>query len=246
MRMSKSKVNLYKQCPRKFDFTYVKELPKLEPEDPDHPLIIGTDVHNIFENFLKDNDEEWLKSISYDDRLSLIKEYDPDEKYTTHLENFINFLDLIFTSGYTIVGCEPHFESPALNLHGYLDLVLESNDKLVVIDYKTGKTKAITDYQLELVYYALLAQKELGKDVSMVGVFFSKEGNLKLANFLEEPVKGAWLSYEDVKTAVAYLRHVEEKIENEEFKFKRSWLCNHCEFADECKELGYDEYGLWG
>ena len=244
MRLSKSKINTFQQCPRKFRYIYVDELPRAEPDD-ESPLTIGTEIHNIFEEFLKDVDLEWFSSIGSAGQLNIIKEYDIDNKYISHLRNFLVFLNDIIDDGYNILGCEPHFESSELNLHGYLDLVLEKDGKLTVIDYKTGKAKAITEFRLELIYYALLAQKELNLPVEMVGIFFSKTGHLKLANFIEEPDKGAWISYEDVQSAVLYLKEVERKIEEEDFRFKTNWLCDYCDYQTECREEGYQEYGVF-
>ena len=246
MILSKSKVNSYMQCPRLFRFTYIDKLERPEPKE-DSPLKIGTDVHTIFETLFKENDFEDLKDLTGQELEAIMLEYPNADKYTDHIHNFSKFIRRKIREGYKVKEVELYARNEVFGIHGYIDLILERDGKLTVIDYKTGKkAKPITDYELELCYYALLVQEHYNMDVEFVGIYFSKVNQTRFASFIDEPDnKGAWISQEDVEAAFKYLFTVHKKVEAGEFPFKKNFFCKTCDFKDECDREGFDSYGQW-
>lgn len=248
MILSKSKINTYLQCPRKFKYEYLSDIEKPEPEEGS-ALEIGTSVHNIFEKVLKDNSITWLKTLSQEELYDfIIDNYDKELRFEEHIHNFSRFLkEKVFDAGYHIVGTETYARDDEIGLHGYIDLILSKDNKLTVIDYKTGKkAKPITDYELELCYYAYMAQQYFDEEVEQVGIYFSKIHQFRFASFLEDLGKGAFLSKEDVQAAFQYLFTVQDKIDEGIFPYKRGWLCKFCDYKEECEREGFSEYGIGG
>lgn len=258
MFFSKSKVLTYKNCGRLYRYQYIEQLKQPE-RDENHPLTIGIDIHALFEKFLNDYTTENIQEMTSKDIQRSIMEYDNANRYRSHIFNFSNFIKGVVDDGYKIIGNELYVSHPLLGLHGYIDLVLEKDNKLVVIDYKTGKTNPLTKYRLELVYYGFLANYLLQKEVDMVGIFFSKGDHYRFAKMVNEynvddellnelgiNPKSQYLTQEDIDMAFLYFLQTKQQIMNEEFPYKRSWLCAYCDFVNECEKEGFDSYGIYG
>ena len=95
-KLSKSKINDYLQCPRKFRYSYIN---KIETEENEY-FKIGGDVHQIAEDFIK----LWQKddSIDFLDTLyELESKYDDDYKdHCIHLADF--FKEKLTCEGYEV------------------------------------------------------------------------------------------------------------------------------------------------
>lgn len=238
MKLSKSKINTYKKCPREFKYIYVdgRESP------PNDYMQLGLDVHKNAENigrYLKDLDD-----ITKDDVLKAFEECYVESRFdiTEHMASLFDFFVDVFVDGnYCIVDVEDNIFDEDINVRGIVDLVLEDPDtkELIVIDYKTSKSKAITNYRLELcIYKKLVESKYEGRTVSSACIFFTKDGKYRGFNFAEEQSKGAYVTQEDYNTVFDYINYVKNKIDTKKFPPKKQFLCKYCNFIDECDQDG--------
>lgn len=233
-KLSKSKVNSFLKCPREFQYSYIDEIQR----PPNKFMKIGTDVHQIAEDFIA----AWANN-QVDDILEYVLKLSAkyEDNYETHAVNLASFFQSIFVDeDYKIFMAEEYLFSEKYNFSGLADLVLEDdNGKLIVIDYKTGKTGSIKNYRLELCYYKMLLEDLYpDKEVVCAGIFFTKKGDCRFLMFSDEEIKGARCNTEDYQAAIQLLDHVRVEIEEENFQPKKQFLCNYCQYQDLCKKDG--------
>ena len=90
MRLSKSKVNSFLKCRREFKYRYIDEV----EEEPNDAMQLGTDVHEIAEQFIKTGG---IHSENY--RVALQKLSDKQNSkfdLKIHLDHLANFFEDIF------------------------------------------------------------------------------------------------------------------------------------------------------
>ena len=233
-KLSKSKINDYLQCPRKFRYAYINEIETGENEY----FKIGGDVHQIAEDFIK----LWQKddSIDFLDTLyELESKYDDDYKdHCIHLADF--FKEKLTCEGYEVFSTEEYLFSEKYNFSGLADIVLEKDGKLTVIDYKTGKSKSARDYVTELCYYKMLVEDAYpDKTVEYAAIYFTKDGKYSELKFIEEDYSAVNCSVTEYNNKINLIEKVREKIEAGEFPPKRQYLCQYCDFKTHCDEEGF-------
>ena len=234
-KLSKSKINEYLQCPRKFRYVYVNEI---ETEENEH-FKIGGDVHKIAEDFIK----LWQKddSIDFLDTLyELESKYEDD--YKDHCQNLAEFFkEKLTCEGYEVFSTEEYLFSEKYNFSGKSDLVLEKDGKLTVIDYKTGKSSSVRDYVTELCYYKMLVEDKYPKTVEYAAIFFTKDGGYSELMFTDAQYSAVNCSITEYNNKIELIEEVREKIEAGEFPPKRQYLCKSCDFKDLCDKEGFIE-----
>ena len=118
---------------------------------------------------------------------------------------------------------------------GICDIILEDeNGDLVVIDYKTSSSNSFHKYRRELCYYKLLVENVYNRDVSSVGIFFTRNGRLRLLDVCDEDNKRKYLNDAEISQAVDTLHYVRKQINNENFPAKRQFLCKYCTYRHIC------------
>ena len=241
--LSKSKINTFISCPRKFYYQYIEKI-----QTSNEFAEIGIDIHSIAEEFLKLN-----KFGSREDILNvLLNSSTYKEEYREHCDNLATFFyDMLVEREYSVFSAEEKLVSYRYKFTGLADLVLEDKQgNLIIIDYKTGKSSTAKHYKLELCYYKMLVEEKFkGKKVSHVGIFFTKDGFLCLLEFSEDKEK---FSREDVCSIYDYYLacnfiktvriEIEDYTENNNFPPRRQHLCNYCGYIGECgKDSGFEE-----
>lgn len=237
MRMSKSKMNDYLNCPRQFKYKYIDNLPYSSGDAARRGTVIHELAENVAnalmqeENITTDVIKRYV-SIYYDD-----SEFDIEEDAQSLVEFF---RDVLINDGCKIVSAEQEIYDPKLDIKGFVDLILEDEfGNYVIIDYKSGSVKPITQYLRELcVYKYLVEYKYPDKKVTTAGIFFTKGNQYRMTNFTESQKKGCYTRHEDyleVFTLIAWIRYM---IDTEQFHPKRSYLCKFCSFEDRCKKDG--------
>lgn len=233
---SKSKINTFIQCPRQFKYKYIDEL----EDEPNEYMELGLIVHNIAESIAKDIqaglvDADEINNIVYN--FGYHDEYDLDPHLISLACFFINILD----NGYKIFSVEEKISNPKDHFRGIIDIVLEDKDgDLIVFDYKTSKkTKPLTKYRLELcIYKNLLEYKYPDRKVTTAGIFFTHNNDYRVANFVDEQEKGAYITTEDYEYVLSLPQQILPIMEKNIYLPKRQFLCKFCYFNDKCMEEG--------
>lgn len=243
MKLSKSKYNTYKQCPRRYKYDYKDGLIK-EREEPEEwsALRIGLDVHEIFEwYYLQPEAEEVKKPYDYDID-QVLRKHPKYDMYPNFMNNFVNFnMRLIEDSGvpgYLPEDVELKLYDPGLNLNGIVDVVFKTNAGRTILDYKTGKPKGIRQYREELIIYKMLYEAATGKQVDYCGIYFPLVDQYRMMQVIgpgeEVPPKTAAITLEDEFYVLSQMDRMREKIENGEFPAKPGFLCGYCDYKNLC------------
>lgn len=238
MKFSKSKINTYKKCPRQFKYIYVD---KMESEPNDY-MQLGLDVHKIAENIGKQLQR--IDDVTEDDIIQAFEDnyIESDFDLTKHMGHLYDFfVNLCIIDKYNIISTEEKITNEEVGIRGIIDLVIEdpTTKELFVIDYKSSKSKPITDFRLELCFYKnLVEHKYPGRTVTSACIFFTKDGKYKGFNFAEEQSKGAYVTQEDYESVFVYLDFIADKVDKKIFPPQKSFFCNFCSFEDQCNKDG--------
>ena len=170
MRLSKSKVNSFLKCRREFKYRYIDEI----DEEPNDAMALGTDVHELAEQFIKTG------GISSEDYRQTLQELadKQDSKYDLkiHLDHLADFFEDVFQNEkmhYEVFSVEDYLYDEEHDFSGLCDLVVrDENNDIIIIDYKTGKSNSIKKYRLELVYYKMLIESKYPNvNIISAGIF---------------------------------------------------------------------------
>lgn len=234
MRLSKSKVNSYLKCPLEFKFQYIDEI-----EVPQNKyMALGSDVHLIAEKFTEKFGDDIVEIDTRNELLKIAHDLDIGYDLTEHIDNLESFFEEVFVeNNYKLFSNEEYLHDEKNRFSGICDIILEDeNGDLVVIDYKTSKSSSFSKYRLELCYYKLLVENVYNKNVSSVGVFFTKNGRLRLLDICNEDNKRKYLNQNEIDEAITTLHKVRTNINNEVFPARRQFLCRYCTYRDICDE----------
>ena len=234
MRLSKSKVNSYLKCPLEFKFQYIDEI-----EVPQNKyMALGSDVHLIAEKFTEKFGDDIVEIDTRNELLKIAHDLDIGYDLTEHIDNLESFFEEVFVeNNYKLFSNEEYLHDEKYRFSGICDIILEDeNGDLVVIDYKTSKSSSFSKYRLELCYYKLLVENVYNKNVSSVGVFFTKNGRLRLLDICNEDNKRKYLNQNEIDEAITTLHKVRTNINNEVFPARRQFLCRYCTYRNICDE----------
>ena len=233
MTLSKSKINTFIECPRKFKYRYIDEI----SEEPNEYMAFGTAVHEIAEEIAM----ELMEGNEIDD-VFLNIEY--DEKLEDHIKGLEKFFKDIYSNGYEIFSVEEYIVDEMSNLNGIVDIVIKNAcDELIIFDYKTGKPRDISKYKLELcVYKILLESKYPELNVVSAGIYFTGAGAYRIANFSSAGVeyfksqsKGD-IGDGDFDYVDAVVDNLYETIDRNYYIRKKGFLCKYYFYKERCDE----------
>lgn len=234
MKLSKSKINTYLKCPLEFKFQYIDEI----EVDPNKYMQLGSDVHSIAEKFSAEFGDD-LTDVDIENELFRIA-HDLDIEYDveSHVENLASFFNEIFIENdYKLFSQEEYLHDETHRFSGICDIILEDeNGDLVVIDYKTGNSSSFSKYRLELCYYKLLVENVCKRDVSTVGIYFTKNGRLRLLDVCDEDNKRKFLHSREIDEAIDTFYYVRNEVNKGNFYPKRQFLCRFCTYKHICKQ----------
>ena len=232
MKLSKSKINTYLKCPREFEFQYIKEI----ESEPNKYMALGSDVHLLAEKFADRFGDE-LDDVDIENELYRIAhELGFNYDLSNHIEGLAKFFTEVFVDNdYRLYSQEEYLLDETHRFSGICDIILEDeNGDLVVIDYKTGNSSSFSKYRLELCYYKLLVENVYERTVSSVGVFFTKNGRLRLLDVCDEENKRKFLHSREIDEAIDTFYFVRGEVNNGNFYPKPQFLCRFCTYKDIC------------
>lgn len=234
MRMSKSKINTYLKCPLEFKFQYIDEI----EAEPNKYMILGSDVHLIAEKFADKFGDE-LEGVNIENELiKIMNELDIGYDLSSHVNNLgLFFKEVFIDNNYKLFSQEEYLHDEVHRFSGICDIILEDeNGELVVIDYKTSNSNTFSRYRRELCYYKLLVENVYDKNVSSVGIFFTKNGRLRLLDVYEDDNKRKFLNSAEIEDAVDTFYQVRSEVNRGNFYAKRQFLCKFCTYKEICDE----------
>ena len=234
MRMSKSKINTYLKCPLEFKFQYIDEI----EAEPNKYMILGSDVHLIAEKFA-DKFGDDLEGVNIENELiKIMNELDIGYDLSSHVNNLgLFFREVFIDNDYKLFSQEEYLHDEEHRFSGICDIILEDeNGELVVIDYKTSNSNTFSRYRRELCYYKLLVENVYDKNVSSVGIFFTKNGRLRLLDVYEDDNKRKFLNSAEIEDAVDTFYQVRSEVNRGNFYPKRQFLCKFCTYKEKCDE----------
>jgi CRISPR/Cas system-associated exonuclease Cas4 (RecB family) len=235
MKLSKSRMLLYIQCPKKFYIEYIAGMKEyIEHPEEGSPLRIGIELHEIFENYYKLPEAKKVTKPYQKSIFDVLMTMPNADKYKMQINNFASFnakiIEEVGVENYLPLAQELDLYDEGLDFRGIIDRVdidPEDPDRHIIIDYKTGKMKAIHHYLLELSLYKILYERATGNKVSKVGIYFSKNNRLRSTEITDED--------EDYALEVLHgiRKEIVENTENRvEFERRPSFLCNYCDYNE--------------
>ena len=262
---SPSSIKTYKQCPRKYYYNYIEEL----PTTPSIHLVRGTIVHSVLEKFYDENVEDMTWETMESQLLMrvqhiLIKEWKASHKELTALnltesetaQAFEETLHMIIN--WTIQKThelqhsiheesfpqafkkhtpirEQEYTSETHGVHGYIDAIETTPAGAKIMDYKSDRVPDIEKHRLQLAIYALLYKEKHGILPISTGVYF-----------LRGKPEHLEVSEELVQYALTHLKEIHSKTKSDEqtdYPKQLSKLCNYCDYNTLCfKGISTDEY----
>src|SRR3990167_9279298 len=145
---SPSSINTYRQCPSKYYYQYIEEL----PTKPSIHLVRGHVVHEVLENFFH-LDTSDLSRANYEMALKkriqdLLLKHWQEEKDFSKLDLTKEKLMFYFDESMLMLltpTTEQQYVSEEHKVQGFIDAIEDIDDHVRIIDYKTSKSFDISE-----------------------------------------------------------------------------------------------------
>lgn len=236
-KLNKSRVLTYLDCGRKYEWGYIRKLPRTMHPSAER----GIFVHNIVSKFF---DKIKLAEITdptcqFNDILKKLSG-DRYEDLKLYYDNFVSLETERWTTvskeQFKPIMVEQRFDvKQPFHIDGIVDRIDRNKDgKLCVMDYKTGtviQNRLATTYMFELTMYAYLYQKTSGNKVDIVGIIDLKKGRRYELPFEQE----------SIPKMLDVVRRVRGLIDDEEFGIGKKPNCFLCSFQKPCFKMQEDE-----
>jgi RecB family exonuclease len=264
---SPSSINVFRQCPRRYYYAYIKKYPRF----PSIHLVRGNIAHSVLEDFFDETFDlsEWhicfhkkvleLLDVHWDKKaeelvdLNLQKgelmNYYQDTKqmllnWANHFQKSFE-IELVKTKdlGLAFQTLTPirerKYESKQYGVRGFVDVIEEKHGIIKITDYKTSKRAKISeDYKLQLAIYSLMYLEEHGKLPHKASIFFLK------FNDMEIEVNQELIDFAKVEIEMVHMKT--QSLLKEDYPKKPGYLCKwrtgQCDFYDRCfKKTGFNQ-----
>jgi predicted RecB family nuclease len=242
--LSASTINHFCSCP--WSFKQDKLLKRQAIELPSVALVTGQAFHKLMEYFYKqktwktyDLFQNWEKFFNIETKVQKA-EHDPFLKYAkgsgfTMIKNWVEMAKenkwlreaYTFENGQT--GIETEFLLPyvnnrfEINVHGFMDLVIEVGNKLYILDWKTGKHSK-EKYYLQALIYSWAMYKKFGLTEDCVRFVHPGKKQNEIVDVLIED--------SDYKIVVDKVNKMFDAIETDKFDMNVNENCKWCKWID--------------
>ena len=249
--LSPSKVSSFQDCALAFRFSAIDRL----PEPPSAPAIKGTAVHAALERLFALPAPERTLPRARQLLAEVMAEMEHDEEFAALGLDDAERAAFAADAG-TMVGRYFDLEDPASIEPVGLEMMLEAQldgvtvrgiidrlergpaGELIVSDYKTGKAPTVTQERSRLGgvnFYAYLCRVVLGEMPAKVQlIYLGQDPQVIVAPISEQSVNALERKLGAVWAAI------ERACEHDDFRPKRSALCNWCAFTQWCPAFGGD------
>lgn len=255
MPLSYSQLNLFRRCPRQYEFACVKKLPRQISAGES----FGSSVHNTLKQWGEREQSYKLQAVS--DQLAMFENSEAASSLPLTANSLLELWHTKFiTEGYeskaaadfartrgeklmeqffawwqsadrTVVTIETGFTISIEDtiISGRFDRVEQLEDGLHVIDYKTGKPRSQdkVDADLQLSIYALAAEKEFQKPCLKLTLLFLDED--------EVTIRETERNTSQLNDAKKQILSICEQIESKDFHpTPGKNVCKHCPYKNVC------------
>ena len=228
-----SKINTHKQCPRKFKYTYIDRLPRVE--EPSVPLAKGKFIHLLLEHH---GDLQKVKADKeFKDILFTLGKDGIRDNYKVY-KDFTNSKIGQKFSGFNEVFTElrlglnqeleyfdyASYKDPNLLLRGYIDAGFEVNNRLMLVDWKTGKIPREPNWG-QLLYYSIGLFSKMPYDEIVIAYVYIEHQKVIHRKVYRKDID---------KYKKALLDSIKPIEEDQEFIKNETALCDWCPFQTAC------------
>ena len=191
---SYSRIDTYDMCPSKYFFSYIKK----EPRQFGEAAVLGNIIHSVLEDLVSNE-----KPLSLDEMKSSYEvkkvDYDPQGWISKNLidagtQIIEEFYDINQDKIFDVYEKEMSFNFIIGNysIIGYIDRVDVTDDKVFIVDYKTGKREvAAKDVanNLQMGIYALAASIEFPDKEITASLHYLRTNRLKSHTYTAEDLE---------------------------------------------------------
>ncbi len=249
IRLSPSSIAKYKQCPRKWEFQYVKKI----PEPSGRAAVVGGFVHSVLEELMKlsqtERTTEMAKKLArkiFDENVSKDKQYLALELGEAEALEFrwagwrsveeLWKLERPEKVDVNATELKMSVKIDGISFLGFIDRVDNTEDGISILDYKSGKlptNESSKSEKLEQVFlYAVAYLEKFGVLPKEVKIYFTSPE--KSGSIVEK------ITDTTVSTVIEDLKKTHSEIQNDKqsstFKPKTGPLCGWCHYAKDCSE----------
>ena len=257
---SPSSISTFNQCPRKYYYCYVDNLPSL----PSVATTRGKIVHSVLEHFF----DASLDGVSFVNCASVFKQHIQNlllKEWVAHKQEFDSFRlqqeDLIalfeetlhmifdwadgfvarlqkqggdFQSAFRAITPvrEVNYHSGKWHARGVIDVIEEFGGKVRVMDYKTSNHTNVDEYRLQLGIYALLYHEKHGKLPDVAGVYFLKANQ---THFIDVDESLLELARQELLKIHEHTQSLEKHRYPRHISNLCKWSTGQCDFYDHCR-----------
>jgi DNA helicase-2/ATP-dependent DNA helicase PcrA len=241
MHFSASALKTYQDCPLKYKFSYVLEIPTPSRTYFD----LGNTVHSVVEVLTKRQIEEKGYLPSLQDALALLDKYWVSNSYQSltqehedrkaaesMLQYFVNWCAERKSLGCTPFAAEKEFEIEIANgkkMKGFIDRIdLTPSGNYEVFDYKTGRSMLTSNSvkkDIQMNGYSLAVKAMFGKSPLTANLLYLRNG--KPTTYV--------LTDDTVKQAEKEISSLVNDILGEQFSpTPGPFICKYCDYASLC------------
>lgn len=257
---SPSSINTYKICPRKYYYSYIRELESL----PNIHQVRGNIAHAVLDHFF-DQDAHSFTIADFEEKLALVmqnilfEEWKAAEGKLSALKlsdaqrqfyfeetllMLLNWLSYFTKKVKSHKGSFPEifrrltpereklFVSESLQVQGYIDAIENINNELSIMDYKTSNNLDVGHHRLQLAVYCLLYHEQHGRLPDKAGIYFLTD----IPKFIN--VDRELLEFAKKEIALIHEKTVSDDVKD--YPKNKSTLCKYangqCEFFDVCEK----------
>lgn len=247
MRFSHSKLDVVRQCLKKYHFKY--EIRLQVDEDEEH-LKFGNLCHDVAEHYTGGGKKQLLKLFKKLHKTYDFKLCDYKERLKIAMANIHHF----WKANLKETKWEPEQEitvdiTDDIRVTGKVDVLIFYGNRVRIIDYKTNKSKKYANHTNQLAMYMYLVHNKYGISYDKMEceiVYLSlmpqeKDGTEVLNEGYENIHKKYDLDASDVAVLLEEIEAIHHRIQrarkNDKWRSNPTWFnCTFCPFSEHCDE----------
>jgi CRISPR/Cas system-associated exonuclease Cas4 (RecB family) len=241
LKLSASSIKTFEQCPRKYYYNYIERRPRKSWPHLD----LGNFVHEVLEKFhIQAIDKprgDWPGIMTKACEKALPSFHLIPDHQVRAQDMLGTYLAMIGENGMPpVLANEQAFkitwEEDNIMLRGYIDRIDKDESGYRILDYKSGKSKYLDEFQL-LVYglYLISTDDEVEK---FKGTYLMLGEKSKEISYT--------FTKTDLERCANKIKHIAKQIRGEKtWEPKPQFLCSYCDFEEVCPATAERRKAQW-